>query len=83
MPVDLSSAVSDAYARMQRATVETQLRTLVEPLREAYAARSLKECQALAARWKKIMAAGEVTVRNLADHSERRVAIADVVDALA
>ena len=38
-----------------------QLQKLVEPLRNAFAARSLQECQALVQRWKNIMASGGVT----------------------
>lgn len=53
VPPDLAAAVGDAYARVQRANVEAELRKLVEPLRDAYAARSVQECQALVQRWRK------------------------------
>ena len=60
VPVDLTAAVSEAFARVQRAGVEAELRKLIEPLRDAYAARSLQECQALVQRWKNVMASGGV-----------------------
>jgi hypothetical protein len=60
-PADLSQAVLDAFGRVQRAGVETELRKLVEPLREAYAARSLHECQALVQRFRNTMANAGVT----------------------
>jgi hypothetical protein len=60
-PVELAKAVADAYGRVQRLSVEADLRKLVEPLREAFAARSLHECQALVQRWKNTMASGGVT----------------------
>ena len=60
-PADLMQAVTDAYGRMQRVDVEVDLRKLVEPLREAYVARSLQECQALVQRWKNAMAAAGVS----------------------
>jgi hypothetical protein len=62
VPADLTAAVGDAYGRVQRAAVEVELKKLVDPLRDAYAARSLPECQALVQRWKNTMAAGGVTV---------------------
>jgi hypothetical protein len=58
---DLTNAVTEACGRVQRAGVEFELRKLVEPLREAYAARSLQECQALVQRWKNAMTAAGVT----------------------
>ncbi len=61
VPGDLVAAVGDAFARVQRAGVEAQLQKLVEPLRDAFAARSLQECQALVQRWKNIMSTGGVT----------------------
>ncbi|MCL2649187.1 MAG: hypothetical protein FWD61_19665, partial [Phycisphaerales bacterium] len=61
IPVELSTAVSDAYSRMQRIGTETELRKLLVPLRDAYAAQSLHECKGLVARWKKIMAHYQVT----------------------
>jgi hypothetical protein len=60
LPADLTTAVSDAYGRVKRAAVEEELRSMVEPLREAFAARSLQECQALALRWKNAMGAAGV-----------------------
>jgi hypothetical protein len=60
-PADLSSAVAEAHARVQRSALEADLRKLVEPLRDAYAARSVQECQALVQRWKHLMAAAGVT----------------------
>ncbi len=60
VPPDLAAAVNDAYARVRRSGVEAELRNLIEPLRDAYAARSLQECQALVQRWKNIMAGGGV-----------------------
>jgi hypothetical protein len=56
VPIDLATAVSDAFNRMQRAACEAELKKLVDPLRDAFAARSFQECRALAERWKKIMA---------------------------
>jgi len=56
-PADLAASVTEAFGRVQRQGVEVELRKLVEPLREAYAARSLQECQALVQRWKNAMAA--------------------------
>lgn len=61
LPDDLVTAVTDAYARMQRATVEEELRKLVAQLRDAYAAQSVKECQAIVQRWKNIMNGAGVT----------------------
>ena len=61
VPADLSTAVSDAFSRMQRAAVEIELKKMVEPLREAFAAQSFQECQALVQRWKNVMAASSVT----------------------
>jgi len=60
-PADLLAALMDAHQRIQRSSVEGELKKLVEPLREAFAARSLQECQALVQRWKNIMAAGNVS----------------------
>jgi hypothetical protein len=60
-PADLIQSVNDAFGRVQRAGVETELRKLVEPLREAFAARSLQECQALVQRWKNTMANAGIT----------------------
>ncbi|HUO07319.1 MAG TPA: hypothetical protein VM008_03235 [Phycisphaerae bacterium] len=62
VPGDLVTAVSDAFNRMQRASAEVELRKLVEPLREAYAARSFQECQAIVQRWKNIMDGAGVTI---------------------
>ena len=59
-PADLIAAVTEAYGRVQRQGAEAELRKLVEPLREAFAARSLQECQALVQRWKNAMAAAGV-----------------------
>ena len=50
VPVELTTAVNEAFARVQRSGVEAELRKLVEPLRDAYAARSLHECPALVQR---------------------------------
>jgi hypothetical protein len=61
VPQDLSAAVTDAYSRVQRAAAEAELRKLVEPLRDAYAARSPQECQALVQRWRKILTDAGVT----------------------
>jgi hypothetical protein len=61
VPADLSTAVADAFSRMQRAAVEVELTKMVEPLREAFAAQSFQECQALVQRWKNVMAASNVT----------------------
>lgn len=61
VPTDLAKGVADAFARMQRAEAEAELRTLVEPLRDAFAARSLQECQALVQRWKNVLAKSGVT----------------------
>src|SRR5690349_18456578 len=61
VPPDLTTAVTDAYVCMQRAVGEAELRKLVDPLRDAYAAQSVQECQALIARWKKSMERGGVT----------------------
>jgi len=61
LPADLVEAVTDAHTRMTRAHVEEQLQKLVEPLRDAFAARSLKECQSLMQRWKNIMVASSIT----------------------
>ena len=78
VPTDLSTAVSDAFNRMQRAKVEAELRTLVEPLREAYAARSFHECQAMVAQWKNIMDQGGVTMISTELTDEIRPVIAFV-----
>ncbi len=48
------TAVSDAFGRMQRASVEIELRKMVEPMREAFAAQSFHECQAMVQRWKNL-----------------------------
>ncbi|MGN6366658.1 MAG: hypothetical protein ACTHN5_00075, partial [Phycisphaerae bacterium] len=55
VPADLSTAVADAFNRMQRAMVEAELRKLVPPLREAFTDRAFHECQAMVAQWKNIM----------------------------
>ncbi len=54
-PGDLAAAVADAQARVQRSALEAELKKLVEPLRDAFAARSVQECQALVQRWKHMM----------------------------
>ncbi|HVT80442.1 MAG TPA: hypothetical protein VHM90_07280 [Phycisphaerae bacterium] len=54
-PADLASAVAEAHARVQRGALEAELKKLVEPLRDAFAARSVQECQALVQRWKHLM----------------------------
>ncbi len=78
VPADLSTAVSDAFNRTQRAKVEAELRKLVEPLREAYTARSFHECQAMVAQWKKIMDQGGVTMISTELTDEIRPVIAFV-----
>jgi hypothetical protein len=60
-PAELSTAVSEAFRRVQRADVDAQLRPLVEPLRDAYAAKDYQQCSAIIARWKAIMESAEVT----------------------
>jgi len=61
LPADIQQAVSDAFSRVTRAQVESDLQALVEPLRDAFAARSQKECHALVQRWKNIMSTAGVT----------------------
>ncbi len=55
VPTDLAQAVSDADARFRRAAAESELRPLVEPLREAFAAHDLPACRRLVAYWKQVM----------------------------
>ncbi len=61
VPTDLAKGVADAFTRMQRSGAEAELKLLVEPLRDAFAARSLQECQALVQRWKNILTKAGVT----------------------
>ena len=60
-PADLASAVAEAHARVQRGALEAELKKLVEPLRDAFAARSVQECQALVQRWKHMMGNAGIT----------------------
>jgi hypothetical protein len=55
VPADLAQAVSDADARFRRAAAEAELRPLVEPLREAFAAHDLPACRRLVAYWKQVI----------------------------
>ena len=61
LPLDLVTAVTDANARIQRRTLEDELKKLVQPLRDAFAAQTLKDCQSIVARWKKLMTSAGVT----------------------
>ncbi len=80
VPADLSTAVSDAFHRVRRLHVETELKRLVEPLREAYAAQSVQECRALVKQWKGTMEAAGVTSISAELTDEIRPVIVFVTD---
>ena len=61
IPTDLALAVTDAHKRFRRAQADAELRPLVAPLRQAFAARDYDACVSIIARWKAVMEAAGIT----------------------
>lgn len=55
VPGDLAGAVAEADARFRRAAAEGELKQIVEPLRDAFAARDVAMCRTLVARWRAVI----------------------------
>jgi hypothetical protein len=61
VPDDLQKAVDDASKRMRSARITTELRGLVEPLRQAFANGDEGTCLALLERWNELLTAAGMT----------------------
>jgi hypothetical protein len=55
VPGDLAAAVAEADARFRRAAAEGELKQIVDPLRDAFAARDVGMCRTLVGRWRAVI----------------------------